>query len=172
MDIPSIEVKNILFPTDMSANARYAFAYAVSLATLYKAKITLLHVLPQEDKVVSSHIAGYVMKEKWEEIRSSHYQHTRKSLTGKIRHHKQMRELHDPFPDDAGSSGEADEIVIEQGKPAKVILNQINERNCDLVVMGSRGLSPLAGAITGGITERVLRKSRVPVLVVRLPKDE
>jgi nucleotide-binding universal stress UspA family protein len=172
MNIPTIQVNNILFPTDLSDNARYAFAYAVSLATLYRAKITLLHVLPEEQKGFDSHISGYVHKEKWEEIKASHYQQTRESLTGKIRHHSLMREVQNMSPENGSTSEMADEIVIEHGKPAKEILRQANERNCDLIVMGSRGHSTLAGALIGGITERVLRKSAVPVLVVRLPADE
>ena len=34
MDIPKVEVKKILYATDLSENARHAFAYAVSLANL------------------------------------------------------------------------------------------------------------------------------------------
>ena len=43
MQIPPI--KKILYATDLSENARYAFGYAVSLANQYDAKITILHVL-------------------------------------------------------------------------------------------------------------------------------
>jgi len=32
MQLPKIEVKKILYATDLSDNARYAFAYALSLA--------------------------------------------------------------------------------------------------------------------------------------------
>jgi nucleotide-binding universal stress UspA family protein len=172
MNIPTIQVNNILFPTDLSDNARYAFAYAVSLATLYRAKITLLHVLPEEQKNLDSHLSGYVQKEKWAEIKDSHYQQTRESLTGKIRHHSLMREVQNLSPAEGSASEMADEIVIEHGKPTKEILRQAEERNCDMIVMGSRGHSTLAGAILGGITERVLRKSNIPVLVVRLPEDD
>ena len=48
MSIPKAEVNNILFATDLSESARYVFAYAVSLANLYGAKIAFLHMLPQD----------------------------------------------------------------------------------------------------------------------------
>jgi nucleotide-binding universal stress UspA family protein len=51
MIIPKIEIKKILYTTDLSENSRYAFAYAVSLADLYGAKLILLHVLPELPKV-------------------------------------------------------------------------------------------------------------------------
>ena len=47
MEIPKVEIKKILYATDLSENARYAFAYAVSLADLYNATITIFHVLPE-----------------------------------------------------------------------------------------------------------------------------
>jgi nucleotide-binding universal stress UspA family protein len=171
MNIPTVQITNILFPTDLSDNAKYAFAYAVSLANLYKAKITLLHVLPEEQRELEIHLSGYIKTEKWEEIRNAHYQQTRETLTGKIRHHALTRSVQDQLADSDSASGPADEIVIEYGKPAKEILHQIEVRNCDLIVMGSRGNSTLAGAIIGGITERVLRRAHVPVLVIRLPED-
>ena len=34
MILPKVEVNKILYATDLSENARYAFAYAVSLADL------------------------------------------------------------------------------------------------------------------------------------------
>ena len=38
VDLPSVNVKRILYATDMSENARYAMAYAVSLANTYCAQ--------------------------------------------------------------------------------------------------------------------------------------
>jgi len=39
------QIKKILYATDLSENARYAFAYAASLANQYGAGVTILHVL-------------------------------------------------------------------------------------------------------------------------------
>ncbi len=48
MELPKVEVKKILYATDLSESARRAFAYAVSLANLYQAKITFLHVMSED----------------------------------------------------------------------------------------------------------------------------
>jgi nucleotide-binding universal stress UspA family protein len=47
MDVPKVEIKRILYTTDLSLHARHAFSYAVSLANRYDAKISILHVLPE-----------------------------------------------------------------------------------------------------------------------------
>lgn len=178
MILPEVNVKNILYPTDLSDNARYAFAYAVSLANLYKAKITILHVMPEDHDIFESHVAGYIKTEKWEEIKATHYKQARNSLIGKKRDHMVIREVLGQFSEDAkveaGASqgGAADEILIERGNPVEQILEQCKNRTCDLIVMGSRGHSTLADVVMGSITKRVLRRSEKPVLVVRLPDDE
>jgi len=45
MTLPKVEIKKILYATDLSESARYAFAYALSLANLYGARITFVRVL-------------------------------------------------------------------------------------------------------------------------------
>ena len=44
MNLPKVDVKKILYATDLSENARYAYAYALSLADLYQAAITIIHI--------------------------------------------------------------------------------------------------------------------------------
>lgn len=64
MNLPDINISNILYPTDLSENARYAFAYAVSLADMYQAKITILHVMPEEQKLLEINVSGYIKPDK------------------------------------------------------------------------------------------------------------
>ena len=83
MTIPKVEVKKILYATDLSENARFAFAYAVSLADLYGAKITLLHVLPEVSELMDQHVIGYIDPEKWEEIKAQHFKEAKEALIEK-----------------------------------------------------------------------------------------
>ncbi|HXX39505.1 MAG TPA: universal stress protein [bacterium] len=53
------------------------------------------------------------------------------------------------------------------GDPASEILSVAAAKNVDLIVMGCRGLTPLAGLILGSVSERVLHRAHVPVLIVR-----
>jgi nucleotide-binding universal stress UspA family protein len=177
MSIPKIEVKNILYATDLSENARYAFAYAVSLANLYGAKITFLHVLPEVPNILDSTVVGYINSERWEEIKQQHFQEATQSLIGKRRDHYAIKEVLDQFCEDAKQdsavgSFETDDIIVVRGNPVEQILNQADEKNCDLIVMGTQGHGTLADAMMGSTARRVLRRSSKPVLVVRLPEEE
>ncbi len=50
---------------------------------------------------------------------------------------------------------------------AEMISNIARIEECDLIIMGSRGLSNLASLIVGSVTNRVLQTASCPVLVVR-----
>jgi nucleotide-binding universal stress UspA family protein len=56
---------------------------------------------------------------------------------------------------------------IMEGPPAEAILDVAEARSCDLIVMGSRGLGRLAGALLGSQSQKVVRHASCPVLVVR-----
>lgn len=68
MILPKIEIKKILYATDLSDSARYALAYAVNLADTYKAELIILHVLA-EDPTMDANIIGHIGAEKWNEIK-------------------------------------------------------------------------------------------------------
>ncbi|MEQ8201166.1 MAG: universal stress protein [Syntrophomonadaceae bacterium] len=57
---------------------------------------------------------------------------------------------------------------IVKGRAAEMILSELR-RDYDLVVMGSRGHSPLGGALIGSVTQQVMGEASCPVLVVKKP---
>ena len=177
MILPKIEIKKILYATDLSENARHAFAYAVSLANLYGASITLLHTVEEVPGLVDKGVIGYIGAERWEEIKKQHYQEARETLTGKKRDYIPIREVLDQFCQHTKSSHEdhdfiADEILVTKGHPADEILSQAEKRNCDLIVMGTHGHGIVEEALLGSTARRVIRRSKNPVLVVRLPEED
>jgi nucleotide-binding universal stress UspA family protein len=176
MPIPKIEIKKILYATDLSENARHAFAYAVSLAGLYGAEIILLHVIPEFPSILDKHVVGYIDAKRWAEIKAKHFQDARAALIGKRRDHLVIKEVLDKFCEDAREGQDVvgfitDEVVVERGNPDEQILTQAEERNCDLIVMGTHGHGTLADTMMGSTAQRVLRRSRKPVLVIRLPDE-
>jgi nucleotide-binding universal stress UspA family protein len=56
--------------------------------------------------------------------------------------------------------------VIE-GSIAEAILDVAATRKCDLIVMGSRGLGRLEGAVLGSNSQKVVSHAPCPVLIVR-----
>lgn len=56
---------------------------------------------------------------------------------------------------------------IVQGKPANMILQEIENENIDLVVMGSHGYGAIAGALLGSVSQRVLHGAKCSVLIAK-----
>ena len=56
---------------------------------------------------------------------------------------------------------------ILEGPPAEAILDVAKTRKSDLVVMGSRGLGRLSGALIGSQSQKVVQHAPCPVLIVR-----
>ena len=69
-----------------------------------------------------------------------------------------------------GDGFTTDEIIVERDNQVEEIIKNAEERNCDLVVMGTHGQGTLADVMLGSTARRVIRRSKIPVLVVRLPE--
>ncbi len=61
------------------------------------------------------------------------------------------------------------ESQIQEGDITDTILALARAREADLIVMGTHGRHGLDHLLLGSVTEKVLRKARCPVLVVRAP---
>lgn len=59
------------------------------------------------------------------------------------------------------------EVRIEHGNAARVLL--ACTRECDLLVMGSRGRGGFAGKLLGSVSQRVLQAAEGPVMIVKAP---
>ena len=176
MILPKVEVKKILYATDLSDNARYAFAYAGRLANLFSAGLTLLHVLPEVPESLDAAVEGYIKADKWDEIKQRHFNEAKETLTRKRRDHVAIKEVLDHFCEEAKSGKKestsvTDDILVVWGNPVEQILLQADEKNCDLIVMGTHGRGSLADAMIGSTARRVVRRSQKPVMVIRLPEE-
>ena len=56
--------------------------------------------------------------------------------------------------------------LVMRGKPAEVIVNTARDYDCDLIVMGRRGVGALQ-AVMGSVSTAVLRNSELPILVAK-----
>src|SRR5947208_14371583 len=62
--------------------------------------------------------------------------------------------------------------ILKWGNVAETILQTATEEQCDLVVLGSRGLSGFKRLMLGSISNAVAAKAQCPVLVIRRPPPE
>ena len=58
------------------------------------------------------------------------------------------------------------QCVQEEGPPAYVIMSYAKNNKCDLIIMGSRGLSGIKEFL-GSVSHTVVQQSPVPVLIVK-----
>ena len=173
MDIPEIKVDKILYATDLSETAFNALSHAVNLADKYKASIVMLHVLAEVPNL-DSKLIGYIGASRWEKIKQQHYNEAMGALIGKKKMHTEIQAALYEMGKDAqesidGMPCDEDEIHVRVGQPADIIIEQAEESNCDIIVMGTHGFGVLSDNKIGGTTLRVLRKSQKPVIVIRLP---
>ena len=137
--------KTIVLALDGSDGSREAIPVAVELAKRDGAGIVIAHV---EQDVIGKG-GGPIIA-------------TEDEIQAEIR--KQAKEL---SADGIETSVEMRNIML--GGPAHAIDEIANEANADLVVMGTRGHSPVAGLLLGSVTQRLLHISKRPVLVAPAP---
>lgn len=143
----------ILVPTDGSDVAEAAVDQALDLAETYGATVHALYVVDidavdlglgteQVDRIRQGHFG------EMEELKSK-----ADDATGYI-------------ADRAAERGVGAEEVVETGNPHKVIADYADDHDVDLIVIGSHGRAGVKRALLGSVTERVLRSTHRPVLVV------
>jgi len=141
-------MKNILVPTDFSSHANNALQVAAQLAKTHNSEIYLLHMLElpmTQIDVMSTHSdlpeAMFFMKlaqKRFRELTSKPYL---KGLT-----------LHE---------------VVKFHQAFEGIIDTCHEHNIDMIVMGSHGSSGFKELFIGSNTEKVVRTSDIPVLVIK-----
>jgi nucleotide-binding universal stress UspA family protein len=148
-------MKKILVPIDFSEQAEFAAKVAAKIAKETDAKLVLLHLLDLPTDVIdpsnygnnsNSPITLLYMKRAQEQFEKL----TKRYFLKNIKVEKSVV-FHNPF-----------EGIIEESKRLDV----------DLVVMGSQGVSGFEEMFVGSNTERVVRHSSVPVMVVKNEIDD
>ncbi len=175
MQLP--EIKKILFTTDLSKQTRHAFNYAAGLAHQYNAVLTILYVMEDFSASQNANLQAFIGGDRWRELQKSQEQHIQQILIGKKREGSLIREaLGDMFTAAKKELPERDlrseEIVVTQGDPVDCINQEAEARQVDLIIMGYHPRGRLGEVITGSVSRSVLRRSKIPVLLVPLPDPE
>ena len=161
--IPAI--KKILYTTDLSENARYAFGYAASLANRYDAGVTIFHILEDMSPTTDSLVINIIGEDKWGELRGRNEKEVLDTIKTRL-----MKFCDDVQADLPSCPFITDNIMVKIGNPVDEILLEVENNGYDMVVMGAHGHGVLADTLMGSVSRRVLRRCKTPVLVVRLPE--
>ena len=157
------EINKILYATDLSENARFAFGFAASLANRYNAQITILHVLEELSPTTMLLIGDIVGEKRLSSLRSEKQQ----EVVASIR--KRLEDFTAIFCRDTPQCPfSVNQIIVETGHPVDQIIKYADSTDCDVILMGSRGLSMLGDVVIGSTSRRVLRRCSKPVMVIRL----
>lgn len=173
MKIKPVQIKKILYTTDFSDTSLYAYSYAVSLANLYRASITVLHVITDPINI-EAQLSGLLPEDQWAAIKNRHIEEARETLLEKRRDNVIIHETLNQFTENVKAENRTskaaanDEVVVLWGEPVDKILKVSEEGGCDLIIMGTHGHG-LLDSLLGTTAKKVLRKSMIPVLTVRLP---
>jgi nucleotide-binding universal stress UspA family protein len=71
-----------------------------------------------------------------------------------------------------GADDRVADILTCEGYPAEIILKKADELDCDVIVMGSHGKGIISQTFLGSVSKRVLRRTRKPVFIIPLPKED
>lgn len=142
--------KRIVFCTDFSENADFAFDFALEQARHSADSILyLLHVMPEPE---AQFWRTYVCEV--EEVETK----------GREQVEQRIREVYAARV----PPGMRFEAEIRSGTDYQEILNFAAEKQADLIIIGRQGASSVGKVFFGNVTEKVVRKSTCPVLVVPL----
>ena len=137
------EIKHILVALDESGEPQKGLEKAIYIAKLTGAKITCVNVT-----VVSSTLVAAVTD-------------YRKYLTEKA------QKMLDSAKESCEKQGIQFASEVLDGSPASKIAEFAEKQNVDLVIVGSRGLGGIKGAVLGSVSNSIVHKSIVSVLVVK-----
>lgn len=170
-----MEIKHILFTSDLMEGSRYVFRYAMGLADRYAAKLTILHVMQEPSDTIKGLLGGILSEDQIKELSAKHSGEAMTTLIGKSREHALIREGLELFCRDAATeAGDCrvahDEVVITAGHAAEEIARHSVELGCDLIILGCHQRSFLKDTVMGGTLRGVLKRTSVPVFVVPIPK--
>jgi nucleotide-binding universal stress UspA family protein len=149
-----LRTERILCPIDFSDFSIVAYDYAQSLARHYQATVYLQHVVD-------------IILPPWPYYPPASY------LDADFRKIcLDAREQLQEFAKSHTKNGVQPECVVQEGEVTDSVLSFAQGQMADIIVMGTHGRRGFDRLTLGSATEKVLRKARCPVLVVRKPGPE
>ncbi|MFB6113908.1 MAG: universal stress protein [Halodesulfurarchaeum sp.] len=141
---------HILVPTDGSEGNEQTIAEAIDLAGLTGATIHGLYVIDTRDY-------STLPESKWITLEEELQSAGERAL--------------DEIRESGGEAGVDVTTNITRGIPHERIVEYADENDIDLVIMGTHGRTGLNRFLIGSVTEKVIRSSSVPVLVLRIQQS-
>jgi universal stress protein A len=146
------KVKNILLPTDFSKTSLTAAEYAIELASQYNAKLHVLNVLEKTPPILAIRSLDLSREKIIESIDADAQAHIDECIK-KIRKIKEVEIV----------------PVIRKGIDYEEIIKYSKEKRIDIIVIATHGRTGILHTLLGSVAEKVIRYSKIPVLVTTPP---
>jgi nucleotide-binding universal stress UspA family protein len=143
--------EKILYPTDFSDVSKKAMVFIKQLKGAGTKEVVVFHVI--DERIISRIKHHSDVGINLEEFEKKMEENAQEEI-GKI-------------GDELKKSGFNVKTRIDKGVPFREILKAEKEENISVVVIGSHGVSCIEEMFLGSCSEKVIRKSSKPVLVVR-----
>ena len=153
-------MKKILVPTDFSDHAEYALKVAAQIARKNNGQIYLLHMLE-----LPSHISD-------DGIGESNAVGTSADVPEVMFFMEKTRERFEDIVNKPYLEGISIVEAIQFDRAFDGIIKHSKKEGIDLIVMGSHGASGFHEMFIGSNTEKVVRSSDIPVLVIKKEEGE
>ena len=140
-------MNKIIVPIDFSEHSEYALEAAVKLAKGNDAEIIALHMLEMSDSVLTS---------------TDSEQQQKAVFFLKLAEKRFNEFLDKPYLKEANVTP-----LVKHFKVFSEVNDVAKDQGADLIVMGSHGTSGLSEIFVGSNTEKVVRHSEIPVLVLK-----
>jgi len=131
-------IRNILLPVDGSDLSLESVPSVVQVCDLFESRVVLLRVLEMK-------------------------KHQAPAPAERAEAEAQLKQLEGLL----GKQGVETVSLLREGDPTEEILKAVQSQDIDLIAMTTHGRGGLTRAITGSVTEKLLRQAKVPMLVTR-----
>ena len=142
--------QKILYPTDFSDVAEKALTYIKKLKDSGAREVVVLHVI---DERGFDRLHRFMGEEKFKDLKKYREEEVQKHLKGIA---KELAEAGLKFT-----------LRVETGIPVREILRVEKEEDVSALVIGSHGMSNLQELFLGSVSEKVIRRSKTPVFIIK-----
>lgn len=149
-----IEIKNILFPVDLSTASPKLVPYVKSMAEKYESEINLLFIARNLKYFADMYVPDPTIMTLEREV-----------IQGAA---KRLEEFKNKYFEGIKNV----QTSVVHGDPAGEILEYINNNQVDLVIMGTHGRKGLDKIVFGSVADRIVKASLVPVLLINPYKND
>jgi nucleotide-binding universal stress UspA family protein len=141
-------MKRILVPTDFSEHAEDALKVAAQIAKKNDSEIIVLHMLELPHQMNDAILGGA-------------------SIPETMLFMKKANEMLDEISSKPYLDGIPVTEIVKMDKPIHGITQVSKDYDIDLIIMGSHGSSGVEELLIGSNTEKVVRNSEIPVLIIK-----